>query len=377
MLKFFDFCSGIGGGRIGLEKNGLECVGHCEIDEKTADTYNIFFDDDRNYGDLTKVDIGKLPDFEFMIAGFPCQTFSIVGKRAGFEDERGQIIYSLIEIMKYKNVKYFILENVKGLVNHDKGNTFDIIKNELESIGYNIYYKVLNSLDFGVPQMRERIYIVGFKKECDKGLFEFPIKDPSDKDFDYFLDEENNSELNISDITFQKYLSNKYNDSKFTDEEVLSWENFVIDWRQSDLRKYDKTFPTLRTGRHGLLYIKNSKIKKLNGYEALLLQGFPKNIAEKVKRYGLNNNKVLSQAGNAMTVNVIEAVAKEMIRNIKVEEEIMGEIDKVKLGSKTAKDGFRNEQHIADKFNNWQSDDEAKEWLKIMGYTLERIGRTF
>lgn len=318
MLKFFDFCSGIGGGRIGLENNGLECVGHCEIDEKTANTYNIFFDDDRNYGDLTKVDIGSLPDFEFMIAGFPCQTFSIVGKREGFNDERGQIIYSLIEIMKQKNVKYFILENVKGLVNHDKGNTFDIIKNKLKAQGYNIYYNVLNSLDFGVPQMRERIYIVGFKKEYDNGKFEFPVKKSSNKDFDYFLDEENSLELSILDKTFQKYLSNKYNDNKFSNEEVLSWENYVIDWRQSDLRRYNKTFPTLRTGRHGLLYIKNKKIKKLNGYEALLLQGFPKNIAEKVKQNHLNNNKVLSQAGNAMTVNVIDAIAKKMINNIEV-----------------------------------------------------------
>lgn len=252
-----------------------------------------------------------------MIAGFPCQTFSIVGKRAGFEDERGQIIYYLIEIMKQKEVKYFILENVKGLVNHNKGKTFDIIKNELEHIGDNIYYKVLNSSDFGVPQMRERIYIVGFKKEIDNKKFKFPIKTIFNKNFEYFLDEENNLELDILDKTFQKYLSNKYNDNRYQNEEILSWENCVIDWRQSDLRKYYKIFPTLRTGRHGLLYIKNRKIKKLNGYEALLLQGFPKNIAEKVKKYKLNNNKILSQAGNAMTVNVIYEIAKEMINNIK------------------------------------------------------------
>lgn len=317
MINFFDFCSGIGGGRIALEENGLKCVGHCEIDKNTSDTYNIFFNDNRNYGDLTKVDISKLPDFEFMIAGFPCQTFSIVGKRAGFEDERGQIIYYLIEIMKQKEVKYFILENVKGLLNHNKGKTFNIIKNELENIGYNIYYKVLNSSDFGVPQMRERIYIVGFKREIDNEKFKFPIKTIFNKNFEYFLDEENNLELDILDKTFQKYLSNKYNDNRYQNEEILSWENCVIDWRQSDLRKYYKIFPTLRTGRHGLLYIKNRKIKKLNGYEALLLQGFPKNIAEKVKKYKLNNNKILSQAGNAMTVNVIYEIAKEMINNIK------------------------------------------------------------
>ncbi|WP_231723229.1 DNA (cytosine-5-)-methyltransferase [Caviibacter abscessus] len=314
MLKFFDFCSGIGGGRIGLENNGLVCVGHCEIDKKTAETYSIFFNDDRNYGDLTKLDLNKLPNFDFMIAGFPCQTFSIVGKRKGFEDERGQIIYYLIEIMKHKKVKYFILENVKGLINHNKGKTFETIKYELRNAGYNIYYKVLNSLDYGVPQMRERIYIVGFKKGYDNGQFTFPNKENDRINFDSFLDLDNDLELNILDKTFQKYLSNKYNENKFTNEDILSWENCVIDWRQSDLRRYEKTFPTLRTGRHGLLYIKNKKIKKLNGYESLLLQGFPKHLAEKVKNSKFNNNKILSQAGNAMTVNVIESIVREMMK---------------------------------------------------------------
>ncbi|UUM20090.1 MULTISPECIES: DNA (cytosine-5-)-methyltransferase [unclassified Mycoplasma] len=312
MLKFFDFCAGIGGGR-----NGLICVGHSEIDPITAHTYQLFFNDNRNYGDVTKLQIDKLPDFDFMIAGFPCQSFSIAGKRAGLNDERGLIIYSLIKILKQKNIKYFILENVKGLQNHDKGKTFKIIKYELEKIGYNVYAKVLNSLGFVVPQMRERIYLVGFKKEYDYGKFTFPTRKRSSKCFDYFLDQENHSELNINNPTFQKYLANKYNQNEFTNEQILSWENCVVDWRQSDLRRYDNVFPTLRNGRHGLFYIKNSKLIKVNGYEALLLQGFTKKIAQKVKKYQLNNNRVLSQAGNAMTVNVIESIAKAMLKNIK------------------------------------------------------------
>ncbi|WP_337896587.1 DNA (cytosine-5-)-methyltransferase [Mesomycoplasma ovipneumoniae] len=135
MLKFFDFCSGIGGGRIGLENNGLECVGHSEIDKQALKTYQLFFNNDpRNFGDLTKLDINKLPDFDFMIAGFPCQTFSIAGKRQGFKDARGLIIYSLIEIIKHKKVKYFLLENVKGLLSHDQGKTFKTIIKMLEDI---------------------------------------------------------------------------------------------------------------------------------------------------------------------------------------------------------------------------------------------------
>lgn len=316
-MKFFDFCFGIGAGRIGLENNGLECVGHCEINKDALYTYQLFFNDHRNYGDLVEVDINQLPDFDLMIAGFPCQTFSTAGKRAGFDDQRGLIIYSLIQIMKHKNVKYFISENVKGLINHNQGSSFKTIISELESIGYNVYYKVLNSIDFNVAQTRERVYIVGFKKEYDNNVFKFPDKIISNLVFDHFIDPDNDLEFNIYDPIFQKYLANKYNNNQFSNEQILSWNNYVIDWRQSDLRKYHQYFPTLRANRHGLLYIKDNKIKKLSGYEALLLQGFDKKATSKVKEYKLNNNKILSLAGNAMTVNVIDAIAKEMIKNMK------------------------------------------------------------
>ena len=316
-MTFFDFCSGIGGGRIGLELNGLECVGHCEIDEKADLTYQLFFKDSKNYGDLTKVDIDKLPDFDFMIAGFPCQSFSIVGNREGLKDKRGQIIYSLMEILKKKQVKYFLLENVKGLVNHNRGKTLEIIIKELENCGYNVFSKVLNSIDYGVPQMRERIYIVGFRSDLGIRDYKFPAPSNLHCDIEDYLDEKNDLELDPNNKTFLNYLSNKYNQNIYSIEEILSWENRIIDWRQSNLRKYDKVFPTLRTGRHGILYVKNGKLKKLSGYEALLLQGFTRKIAEKVKQNNLNNNMVLSQAGNAMTVTVISEITREMLKAIK------------------------------------------------------------
>lgn len=321
-LKFFDFCSGIGGGRIGMEEAGFECVGHSEIDLNTARTYEKFFNDNRNYGDLTKINLKELPEFDIMIAGFPCQTFSIAGKREGFEDNRGLIIYSLIKIMKTKNVKYFLLENVKGLLNHDKGKTLRIIKNELEKAGYNLYTKVLNSINFGVPQMRERIYLVGFRKDLDNYTFEFPIEENIIYNLENYIDTENVSELDKNNETFNKYLKNKYNKEKnYKIEDILTWENSIIDYRQSDLRRYNGYFPTLRTGRHGLLYIKNRKIVRLNGYEALLLQGFPKEIAEMVKKDKFFvNNTVLSQAGNAMTVNVIKKIAEKMKQAIESKE---------------------------------------------------------
>ncbi len=319
-IKFMDFCSGIGGGRLGLERNGFECVGHSEIDDKSDKTYNLFFNDYNNYGDLMKIDTKKLPDFDFMVGGFPCQTFSIVGKREGFNDDRGNIIYGLIDILVKKNIKYFLLENVKGLVNHDKGRTFKIIQNKLENSGYNVYSKVLNSCNFGVPQKRERIYLVGIRKDLDNHKFEFPKGKLYNYDFEDFIDEDNSYIFDENNATFQRYLNNKYNKDKYTVDEILSWDNIVIDTRQSDLRTYERIFPTLRTGRHGLLYVKDGVIKKLNGYESLLLQGFPKEISKKIKNNAdFNNNRILSQAGNAMTVNVIEEIVKSMINSLDLE----------------------------------------------------------
>src|SRR5699024_6140072 len=263
-MKFIDLCAGIGAGKLGLEANGLECVAHAEFDPKPEKTYQLFYGtkDEDNFGDLMKIDTDELPDAEFLIAGFPCQTFSIMGQRKGFDDERGNIIYGIIKILKEKNIKYFLLENVKGLVNHDKGRTFRIIQEELDRAGYNVYSKVLNSVNYGVPQLRERIYIAGFRKDLDKHNFEFPEGKEYEYNFDDFIDPDNNNCMAEDDATFLRYLGNKYNQNKYTMDEILTWNNVVIDTRQSDFRTYDAVFPTLRTGRHGLLYVKNGKLKK-------------------------------------------------------------------------------------------------------------------
>ncbi len=315
-MKFIDFCAGIGGGRLGLEENGMKCIAHSEIDMTTNYTYRLFHGkDEENFGDLMKLDTTKLPDFDVLIGGFPCQTFSIVGKREGFSDSRGQIIYGLIKILVDKNVPYFILENVKGLVNHDKGNTLKVILEELNNAGYYVDYKVLNSENYGVPQLRERIYFVGIKKELMKKEFEWPkpVDTPDIKD--YLIDTDN-SILDPDNPTWKKYINNKYNKGRFDIPELLKEDYLVLDWRQSDLRLYRGKTPTLRTGRHGILYIKNGQIRKLSGYEGLLLQGFPKRLADKAKKAKINNNTLLSQAGNAMTVSVISAIGKALLQCI-------------------------------------------------------------
>jgi DNA (cytosine-5)-methyltransferase 1 len=313
-----DCCAGIGAGRLGLER-GLNaiCVGYSEIIKTSIKTYNILHNtkDEKNFGDLTKINTVELPDFDVMIAGFPCQTFSIIGQRKGLEDDRGQIIYHLIKILKDKNVPYFILENVKGLISQDKGNTIKTIIKALDDVGYNVSYKVLNSINYGVPQMRERVYFVGIRKDkIRQDNFTWPDEINTPSVCGYLCDK-NNTILDVNDTTFQKYLNNKYNKGRVNIDDILKKEYIVIDTRQSDLRTYEDKVPTLRTSRHGILYVKNRKLHRLSGFESLLLQGFDKKSSEQASNK-MAGQCLLSQAGNAMTVSTIEAIAKQLLKYI-------------------------------------------------------------
>lgn len=315
---FMDFCAGIGAGRQGLEKAGLSSVGYSEIESTAIATYNILhnIEIEINYNDLTKIKTKDLPEFDVMIAGFPCQTFSVIGKGRGMEDERGQIIYFLANILKEKKTPYFILENVKGLLTHDRGRTIKIIIKNLEDAGYSVEFKVLNSIDYGVPQMRERIYFVGIRKDLirHERKYQWPEKvtKPSIKDF--LID--TNNEISKSQLaTFERYLNSKTNQGKKSLQNILKMEYAVIDTRQSDLRIYKERVPTIRRGRQGIYYVKNGVLRNLTGYEGMLLQGFSKNCASKIRN--MPSTTVLALVGNAMTVTVIEALANSLIEYIK------------------------------------------------------------
>lgn len=317
-LTFIDFCAGIGAGRLALENLGLSCLGFSEIDKNAEKTYRLFYGEkEKNYGDLTKINTSELPDFDIMVGGFPCQTFSVIGQRKGMEDKRGEIIFHLISIMKKKNVKFFLLENVKGLTNHDNGESLKIILEALYEAGYYTDWKVLNSINYGVPQMRERVYFVGIRNDLlkDNIKFSFPNSNKQTANVEDFLIDDNEITFNEKQEaykTFIKYLNNKYNQNKYSIEKLLQSEYLVLDTRQSDLRLYYNKVPTLRLGRHGILYVKNKKFRKLSGYESLLLQGFPKEMAIKAKN-NIAEAYILKQAGNAMTVNTVQAIAKNLL----------------------------------------------------------------
>lgn len=159
-MKYFSTFSGIGGMELGIGQ-GHECVGFSEIDKYAIQIYQHQFPNHKNYGDITKIDADALPDFDLLVGGFPCQAFSIAGKRQGFDDTRGTLFFDLARILKAKRPRLFLFENVKGLLSHDDGRTFRTIIAALTELGYDLQWQVLNSKNHGVPQNRERIFIVG------------------------------------------------------------------------------------------------------------------------------------------------------------------------------------------------------------------------
>lgn len=176
-IRYLDLFSGIGGFREGLtQAGGFTCAGHCEIDQHADRSYRALFDTEGEWfcDDIRKADPEELPDVEFLCGGFPCQAFSIAGNRGGFADPRGTLFFEIARLTEAKRPAYLLLENVPGLLNHDGGRTFAAILHALDGLGYFVEWQVLNSKDFGVPQSRKRVYLIGYlDKRCRGKIFPF------------------------------------------------------------------------------------------------------------------------------------------------------------------------------------------------------------
>ncbi|MGN0477076.1 MAG: DNA (cytosine-5-)-methyltransferase [Ruminococcus sp.] len=176
-IKYLDMFAGIGGFRSGLEKiGGFECIGYCEIDKYAKQSYEAMYDakGELYFNDARKINPKELPDIDLIAGGFPCQSFSIAGRRKGFEDTRGTLFFEIARIASAKKPKYLFLENVPGLLSHDRGRTFKTILSSLDELGCDVTWQVLNSKDFGVPQSRKRLYIVGFlRAKCAGQILSF------------------------------------------------------------------------------------------------------------------------------------------------------------------------------------------------------------
>jgi DNA (cytosine-5)-methyltransferase 1 len=301
--KTLDLFAGIGGIRLGFEKAGFETVFANDFDNQCKMTYDLNFKNTKLIvEDIKKIGIDDLPDFNFLLAGFPCQAFSIAGYREGFNDKknRGNLFFDIARIIKKRKPEGFMLENVKNLRGHDNGNTFKIIIKTLENLGYYVKSKILNSMEYGnVPQNRERIYIVGFKNKKHYERFRFPTPIPLTLKVSDLLEEKVNEKY---------YYNNKPLFKKLKDS--VKEEGKVYQWRRQYVRENKNgVCPTLTanmgTGGHNVPIIKDKKgIRKLTPLECAKIQGFPKDY----KLPKLADSALYKQLGNSVSVPVIEAI---------------------------------------------------------------------
>lgn len=322
-FKFIDLFAGIGGFRLALQNLGGKCVFSSEWDKQAQKTYRANFGE-TPFGDITKEETKQyIPDgFDILCAGFPCQAFSIAGKRGGFEDTRGTLFFDVAEIIKRKQPKAFFLENVKGLRNHDKGRTLETILNVLRNdLGYYVPDpQILNAKDFGVPQNRERIYIVGFHPDIRIENFDFPkstnrkttfadIKEKNVVETKYYLSTQYLQTL-VEHKARHETKGNGFGYEIIKDNHIANAivcggmgreRNLVIDFRITDF--------TPTTNIKG--EVNREGIRKMTPREWARLQGFPDNYVIPV-----SDASAYKQFGNSVAVPAIQATAKEIIKQL-------------------------------------------------------------
>ncbi len=301
-FRFIDLFAGIGGIRLGFEQAGGHCVFSSEFDEDACTTYEANFKE-HPAGDITKIDAKDIPDFDILLGGFPCQAFSIIGKKEGFANETcGTLFFDIERILKEKEPPAFMLENVRNLIAHDGGNTFRTIKKHLEALGYNVYAKVLNALDFGVPQKRERIIIVGF---LDDVKFKFPNPIPVEK-------RKTLADVLETDVDQKYYVRDAIRLSRL---ERLKEKNYPKPYISHENIAGSVTphpySSALRAGASANYLLINDE-RRPTEREMLRIQGFP-DTYKIVVGYG----KIKKQCGNSVAVPVIKAVAEKMIEALK------------------------------------------------------------
>ena len=311
MLKCASFFAGVGGIDKGFEGNKLFKVVYAnEFDPYPVKTYEMNSKIKVDCRDIHNVQVDEIPDFDVMLAGFPCQAFSVAGYRKGFEDEkgRGTLFFELIRVIKAKKPQIVFLENVKNLVGHDNGNTFRVILEALESQGYKVSPMVLNAMEYGnIPQNRERIYLVCFQDEKMYQNFHFPLPIPLKKKLSDIID----FDTKLDDKYY--YTAGKYKGDIYEQlVAAMDDENTVYQWRRKYVRKnMSGVVPTLTAnqgeGGHNVCLIKTKYgIRKMTPHECFNTQGFPKSFKLPTD---MSDARLYKQAGNSVCVSVIKRIA--------------------------------------------------------------------
>lgn len=323
-MRIIDLFCGIGGFRLGFQSNGSECVFSSDFNVNVQDTYEKNFGE-RPFGDITQINPQDIPDFEVLCGGFPCQPFSISGKKLGFEDTRGTLFFNICKIISIKKPKVVILENVKHLINHDKKQTLKVIIESLKSLGYNVNYEVLNTKDFGLPQNRERIFIVGSKE----GVFDFskmerntskPLRDFLDEtgDFEYLEKEEYTllekgvyKRQRDSGLIFIGYR----NKNGFKGVRPNSLHLNRVHRQPNRIYSIDGYHPTIpsqeSSGRFFIYIPEEDRVRKLTIRECYRIMGYPED-------YLLNDKtgERYKQIGNSVGVNITKELSKQVLKQL-------------------------------------------------------------
>ena len=309
MLKIIDLFAGIGGIRMGFEQafGAVECVFSSEIDKFAVQTYATNYGEERIYGDITQVNENSIPDHDVLLAGFPCQPFSQAGLKKGFSDTRGTLFFDIERILLTKKPKAFLLENVKQLKGHDQGRTLKIILEHLTNAGYELHVQVLSAKDFGIPQNRERIYIVGF---LEHGLgFSFTSGNGKSVKVGDILEKDVDEKYTISDRLWQGHQRRKV-------ENKLNGKGFGYGLF-SAFSPYTNTISAryYKDGSEILIEQEGKNPRKITPREAARLQGFPESF-----KIPVSDAQAYRQFGNSVCVSVIREIA------IKMKEALNGEV---------------------------------------------------
>lgn len=329
MLKVLEMFSGYGGGSFALKKAQIphEIIGHSEIDKFAILCYSQNHSG-KCLGNSKEIDPGSLPDFDLLTGGFPCQAFSKAGKRLGFEDTRGTLIFDVLRIANIKKPRFMLLENVEGLVNHNKGDTFTTILESLEEIGYFVKYKILVSKDFGIPQNRRRIYLACFRDKSDFDSFEFPqetnlklfLRDILEDDVpeSYDLSESIKSQLLVPNDE-GRLLVRQATKQGWIEAFDGDCVNFTFPNSKTRRGRVNRGIAqTLDTACNQAVYI-DGRLRRLTPVECFRLMGF---LNDEINLSGLSDTQKWKLAGNGWDINIISLIFKQMLIDLDKNSEI-------------------------------------------------------
>ena len=340
-MKFIELFSGIGGMGYGLMQAGFECVGFCEIDKYAHDSYNILHNENKkmwegyDVNNVTDDDIRGIKrekgEITIIDGGFPCQSFSIAGNRRGFEDTRGTLVYQIFRFASILKPKILLLENVKGLLNHDKGRTFGTILSAMDELGYDAEWQVLNSKNFDVPQNRERVFIIGYLRGTS-GRKVFPFTKENTNISKYIGSmKENKNFMSVYGVLDKEGLSTTLLTMQGGNRQpkvIVLGNTSNTGYKSEDVHSIEGISPTIlsrtRRGRVGKglantlqtkcdqVTLVGNRIRKLTPLECFRLQSFPDEWYYQLKEKGISNSQLYKLAGNAVTSNVVFEIGNKL-----------------------------------------------------------------